>query len=611
MWGVDLTRNPRFRCTYTIFIMMTLTALFFLGSPFMTNATKIAFSPAPLEIQVDHTVEFRNGGLTIINDTIKLSAKPDEKVAPIPSFLVGFPLIYKSNLAYAYAFDTLGQRLEMELDVGLGKPGFYAVKVIFPRLINISDEAYEFTVTFVFSDLITSKVLPFEPEPGKRLIQFNATFPAAPSLNNFASAVNLTIILPDNVDFISSSFHENNVKLTNRTMGAFQIFNRTWEDMEAFVHKPSWFQFGGIQENFIILEALEIERVIKIENLKRVLLTDTYEIMPKAGNLSKLRVQLVPGAYEIKAWDSFERPFREADLKIEAGEAEEPGYVTLTFSRPYKRNKPGRFRLAYLVPWRNVIDQISWQRYSLELSMPTGFDWIVRKLVITLVLPEGAEFVGSLDAGVIQKSAFQESLTFTYYNVTPFHEIIQTAAYDYNVLWFSFRPTLWVGVAVAIIGVLILLWRAPKPAAPIPMIPVKPEELKSYVDSYEEKRRSLRMLELLEEKARKGKIPRRRYKVRKRALESRLSVLSKDLTRLREKLRTASAKYADMMRRIEIAEAELEGIEAGIRRTETRYRRGEISTAAYHKLLEDYYRRRERARTTIDGIILRLKEEIA
>jgi hypothetical protein len=66
-----------------------------------------------------------------------------------------------------------------------------------------------------------------------------------------------------------------------------------------------------------------------------------------------------------------------------------------------------------------------------------------------------------------------------------------------------------------------------------------------------------------------------------------------------------------MMRRIEIAEAELEGIEAGIRHTEARYRRGEISTAAYHRLLEDYYRRRERARTTIDGVLIRLKEEIA
>jgi hypothetical protein len=238
--------------------------------------------------------------------------------------------------------------------------------------------------------------------------------------------------------------------------------------------------------------------------------------------------------------------------------------------------------------------------------------WIVRKLVVTLTLPEGAEFTHLPDLGMVEKSVFQETLTFVYHNITPFQDLSQEATYEYTVFWSSFRPTLWVGTAVAVLGVLALLWRAPRPAVPpIPTIPVRREELKSYVDAYEEKRRSQRELETLEERARKRKIPRRRYKVRKRALESRLSVLSKDLARLREKLQSASSKYADMMRQIEVAEAELEGIEAGIRRTETRYRRGEISTAAYHKLLENYYRRRERARTTIDGVLLRLREEIA
>ena len=164
---------------------------------------------------------------------------------------------------------------------------------------------------------------------------------------------------------------------------------------------------------------------------------------------------------------------------------------------------------------------------------------------------------------------------------------------------------------MAVLGVLTLLWRAPRPIAPIPTIPVRSEELKSYVDAYEQKRQNLGKLETLEERARKRKVPRRRYRVRKRTLESRLLILSKDIGRLRDKLQVASPKYADMMRQIEIAEADIEGIEAGIRRTETRYRRGEISTAAYHKLLEDYYRRREKARTTIDGILIRLREDIA
>jgi hypothetical protein len=570
-----------------------------------------SFSPDLPNIQVDHVVEIQNGGLTVIKDTVKLSTKRGESVAPFQSFLLGFPFVYKEHLIYVYAHNTSNQRLDVELDVGLGKPGFYAVKVNFPHSIDVSDgRAYEFTVTFVFSDLITFEISPFMPEPEKVITEFNATFPALPSLARPLSAVNVRITLPNNVDVSRSSFEKRGIKLTNRTLGSFQILSYTEKTVEPFAYEPSWLQFYGMGEDFFIVEAIEIERVIKVEKLKRVSLTDSYKIVSKSGNLSKLTVQILSGAYEIAAWDAFEQPFKEEDLKVERGKANEPVDVTLTFRPFIERNKQERFKLTYLAPWENIINQSGWQHYQLTLPTFNITGWIIRRMIITLILPEGAEFAYFPESSIVQKTAFQEALTFVYYNVTSFHEFAPEIAYGYNVFWFSFRPTLWVGVAVAIIGVLALLWRAPRPSAPIPTILVKPEELKKYVSAYEEKRRSLRLLETLEEKARKGKIPRRRYKVRKRALESRLSVLSKDLTRLREKLRSASSKYANMMRQIEIAEAELEGIEVGIRRTETRYRRGEISTAAYHKLLEDYYRRRERARTTIDGIILRLKEEI-
>jgi predicted nucleic acid-binding Zn-ribbon protein len=130
------------------------------------------------------------------------------------------------------------------------------------------------------------------------------------------------------------------------------------------------------------------------------------------------------------------------------------------------------------------------------------------------------------------------------------------------------------------------------------------------VDIYEKKTRRLQELESIEKQALKGKISRRQYKVRKRALENRISVTSRNLANLREKLSAAGQKYADMMRQVEVAETRLMGAEADIRRLETRYRNGEISKEAYRRLLNEYNRRRDGARTTIDGVLLRLREEI-
>ncbi len=603
---LSLARNRCLHLLFAIFIVAALTATFLVNSSTAVQATPTASDS--IDVQVEHAVRIRNGGLVVINDTVKLSSETDQNIM-LSSFLLGFPHIYQQNLDYAYAYDSSDTSLNISLNVGLGKIGFYGVEV---ELDVKNSKHYEFTVVFVFSNVVSSYVLPIvEPERLEEAILFNATFPAYPSLTQRAPSVNLTIALPSDVQYSSSSFDGKHISFTNSTLGAVQVFNYTKKNLDAFAYEPSWFAFVGTGESFLVIESKEIRRDITVDSWKHVLISDSYEIIPKAGNLSELKIQLLQSAFEVSAWDEFGNSFKKENLEIEQGNATAPTKITLTFSPPHMENESAKFKLTYQVPWEKVISQSDWQNYLIALSSFDNFNWTIRKLVITLTLPEGAEFTLSPDLGVVQKSVFQETLTFVYYNVTLFQNLSQEATYEYTIFWVSFRPALWVGTAVAILSVLALLWRAPRPAAPIPTIPVRPEELKSYVDAYEKKRRSLNELETVGARARKGKIPRRRYKVRKRALESRLSVLSKDLARLREKLRTASPKYADMMRQIEIAEAELEGIEAGIRRTETRYRRGEISTAAYHKLLEDYYRRRERARTTIDGILLRLREEIA
>jgi hypothetical protein len=209
----------------------------------------------------------------------------------------------------------------------------------------------------------------------------------------------------------------------------------------------------------------------------------------------------------------------------------------------------------------------------------------------------------------IERDVFQETVTYSFFNVTPFKDLNFVLSYGYLAFWASFYPTLWMGVLIIIASAIAFLWRAPKPPT-VPMIPVPPEDLRSFVEAYEGKTRILSELESMEGKLRKGKIPRRRYKVRKKMLEGRLSTLSRDLSNLGEKIRTAGAKYANIMRQIEVAETMLEGVETDIRRVEARYRRGEISKGAYGKLIEEYRRRMNRARTTIDGVLLRLREEI-
>ncbi len=268
------------------------------------------------------------------------------------------------------------------------------------------------------------------------------------------------------------------------------------------------------------------------------------------------------------------------------------------------------FTVAYRLPWKTYVTPHGGHYYNLTSTILEHIHGATGKLSVAITLPEGAEFHVSnpIRPDSVEKSPLQETVTFTFFNVTQFQLIDFDLTYGYLVFWASFRPTLWMGILVLVLGAVALFWRAPRPPS-ISIVPVPPENLRSFVEAYERKTAIQVELESMEQKLRKGKIPRRRYKVRKKMLEGRVSTLSRDLSGLREKIIAGGPKYANIMRQIEVAETMLAGVEPAIRIAEARYKRGDLSKGAYRRLLEDYNNRRERAKTTIDGVLLRLSEE--
>jgi hypothetical protein len=187
--------------------------------------------------------------------------------------------------------------------------------------------------------------------------------------------------------------------------------------------------------------------------------------------------------------------------------------------------------------------------------------------------------------------------------------------YEYNPLWASFRPTMWVWAA-AIAGCLVgaVVWQRPKEPsrAPVSAVASKlgPEYFRSFVDTYDEKKKIDLELDSLEARMEKGRIPRQRYRVLRRTLEARLSAVSRNLTEFKERMRAAGGQYSGLMLQLEVAEAEISEVKANIKNAETLHNRGELSLEAYRNRLADYQRKKEKAETTINGILLRIREEI-
>lgn len=627
-----------------LFTLYLLSLLTFASSQVNASTLNVAtsnLSPS-VNIQVNHFVEIREGGLVLINDTVKLSTPPGENANLINDFLIGFPFEYGKKEPfggatyevtkerfypdYSFAFDSQ-RELEVLTDVGLGRLGFFGTKVIFPQPVNVSNgQSYSFTIVSVFSNLLQTSIAAANPNR----IEWNMTFPLYPSLTQDASSLVVKVFLPKNATYTPqrSSLYEKTLfagtpKDFNVTLGLHQILNLTQSPLASFAYEPAWLIFNQpttLSDIFLTLEANEMTREITLDEWGRIFISESYSLTNNGAlNITSLKIRVPQDAYGISALD---KTSQSLEVSLERGNATVPTNATISFgTTTIQRNVESKFTVTYWLPWKNYINQYSWLDHSLSLEFfeRQNFDWIIRKLTTTITLPEGADFIQlptlpenlrSKAQSSFQKNAFQEILTFNFYNVTPSDNLNFNFSYRYLIFWASFRPTLWMGTIVVIVCAVVFLWRLPKrPEVPITLVPSK--DLRNFVDAFGKKVSILSELLSMEEQLAKGKIPRRKYKVRRETLEGRLSLLSRDLTELKEKLRRVGSRYASIIGQIEVTETELEGLETDIKRVEGRYRRGEISKGAYLRLIEEYHRRRDRARVTIDGVLLRLKEEIS
>jgi len=594
----------------TTLLLIVFILLFFTLTSTYVNATainaKTASSSADVQVdQISHTIKIQEGALVIINDTLKLSPKTGENTVSLQNFSLGFPFQYGFNLDYSFAYEASNPdtRFEVELDTGLGRLGFFGANVVFPEPVNIGNgKSYNLTIIFVFSNLVSSETATL----------LKVDFPMYPSLTQNASACNVMIILPPEANFTDSTFQEKELDFNITTIDYSQFLEHAKSPLESFEYEPAWLSFNMSALSFPIIEFNEIKREIKLDQWGGVHLSDSYHITNKAFDITSVTISLPPGVSfnpETGARDEF-GSFPKKPL-VQEGNMTTPTNVTVQLRDTLTKDEEVKFTVTYSLPWKKYVNQDNGRDYDLIFTFFEQFDWTIRELTVTMTLPKGAGFQSSnpLNPYSIEKSVFQETVTFAFFNVTPFHDLNFNLEYRYSVFWASFYPTLWMGVLVIVASAIAFLWRAPKPPT-VPMVPVPPEDLRSFIEAYERKTSILSELESMEKRLRKGRIPRRRYKVRKRMLEGRLSSLSRDLSDLRGKIRAAGPKYANIMRQIEVAETMLEGVEKDIRRVEARYRRGEISKGAYGRLLEEYHRRMDRAKTTIDGVLLRLREEI-
>jgi hypothetical protein len=526
---------------------------------------------------VNHQVKILYNGYILVNETIKISgAAPN-------SLTIGLPYRYEPYVLRCIAYNTanINQRYNVTTGVTLGdRIGFYGVNV------TLNQQMENATVTVIF--VLSNSLLRQNPQ---NTTLYTLDFPAFPSLTVDAPLCNASVILPSAAKYTTGT---GIVNATNYSI------NRA---LSKFTYEPANLTFQLTSDDIQLFTVEEFKREISVGNFGEIEVSDSYYIRNDSPKqMTSVKVALPPNASNVRVEDEFGRKMTFNAITS-----------TVSLSLPVESGASTSFIVRYSLP-QNASKKLSFTFFP-------EVNYYIEKAWVTITLPEGAKIVSlspeSVSTGWIygvSMDVFQEKITASVQGILSLDNFTIKVAYEYNPLWLAFRPTLWVW-AIAVLGcAIVAVWKRPKApeAVAVPTVAVRlsPEILRKFVSSYEEKMRITSEIKSLEAAVGKGRIPRQRYKVQRKTLETRLAALSRTLDDLKLKLRSAGGRYADLMRQLEIAETEINEVESNIKSIEARHRRGDLTLEAYRRLLADYESRREKAETTISGILLRIREEI-
>jgi len=559
----------------TFTVLAVILSIFVLNMVYVGNV-KADASSYTVE-WVNHQVKILYNGYILVNETIKISgAAPN-------SLTIGLPYRYGPYVLRCIAYNTanINQRYNVATGVPLGdRIGFYGVDV------TLNQPMENATVTVIF--VLSNSLLGQNPQ---NTTLYTLDFPAFLSFTVDVPLCNASVILPSAAKYITGT---GTVNATNYSI------NRA---LSKFAYEPASLTFQLTSDYIQLFTVKEFKREISVGSFGEIDVSDNYYIRNDSPQqMTSVKIALPPNASNVRVEDEFGRKMTFNAMTS-----------TVSLSLPVERDKSTRFIARYSLP----------QNASKELSFTffQEINYYIEKAWITITLPEGAKIVSLSPESVstswiygVSMDVFQEKITAMMQGVLSLDNFTIKIAYEYNPLWLAFRPTLWVW-AVAVLGcAIVAVWKRPKApevvVVPTVAVRLSPEILRKFVDSYEEKRRITSEIKSLEAAVSKGRIPRQRYKVQRKTLETRLAALSRTLDDLKLKLRSAGGRYADLMRQLEIAETEINEVESNIKSIEARHRRGDLTLEAYRRLLADYESRREKAETTISGILLRIREEI-
>jgi hypothetical protein len=339
-------------------------------------------------------------------------------------------------------------------------------------------------------------------------------------------------------------------------------------------------------------------------------------INPEFTNRDKrwtsIEVTLPPGSEFIRVYDRLHN--LSSSVILEPTNANQPGTLSVGFSYFLQEGDVYQFFVEYRIP-------LDFHQLVLQTGQFFYFDpyfeepWLIENQISEFVLPVGSWLqevpVGS-DVSISPTGQYLVSCLEV--NVTSLQRAEIRFNYIYPIAPALARPLVFFLIIILISFMYIVVRRVPyfreEEEELVVVRDVDPAILGEFCTLYGEKIALLLQTERLEQSMLQGKISKPRYRKEKKNFERKIRTLNGELANRSQQLIEAGGKYESSCRELEILEAErISAIEA-LHALEQRYRQKRITAQVYQKLQKDLQKRRDKAVSRMDRILLGLREEL-
>ncbi|MHA1458629.1 MAG: hypothetical protein ACTSQR_03080 [Promethearchaeota archaeon] len=564
-----------------------------------------------LATNIIRTTNLSSFGLVNIKDRLTILNNNNN---PINSILFGIKVEDSNNLIYFNAFGETQNTLSIERSNEI--MGDFEMITIYFDMPLLPSQDITLIILHSYTNLISYELAFIDNEVTQLLVFEGPLFPLLPYRGE--GVIRGNYLLPEGSTL---DFHKQ-IGGMGVLVGGSNIVYDLGANLEINHLEPFLVNLGEHNETYISVKdrftsKLEIEKIEKniyispwgtIKSVEEITIENVGII-----EIGLLSMKIPIDAINVKVYDDLGEilgvTLTESIDDVSTKSVSIQLYVNRVFLTPASKFK---FVLEYYLPPEGY-SSFNWLQQSISINLlTTKYEYLIHEQNTNIVI-EGCgsiDYISSLPEA-LHNSGNSKVLVFSTENVSPLEKKDVLLTFTVDLFEILIRPVAFAMIIALLSSIFVLAIKTLKREEQVSIfkkdfIPVS--EIREFCSLYEERNALILEIRKAESETKRKKLAKKTYKNLLSKNTIKIDQIKDEILPFKKILMETNDTFSNIVKRLDVLDAERISISDSLNLLETRYKRGKLpSKAAYQKLSDDFFNRQKKLDRTIDKYIQQLR----